>query len=93
MTQAQIIKRLKAGETLIVRAKNGHCFPMFTWQPSAYRCRLGKTPIPSATSYRLMKSRVIQCVNEGWYSEGHFGFNRNLRDPRGRFLPRIANRH
>lgn len=37
----QIVKKLKAGAVIIVRAKNGDCIPMFNSKPDAYRCTLG----------------------------------------------------
>jgi hypothetical protein len=83
-----IAKRLKAGERIIVSAKNGCCIPMFHRRPDAYRCTLGKKRIDSAKVRRLMDSRIIVCANHGWYSEGHFVLNRDLRDERGRFKPR-----
>lgn len=76
---------LKTGKIIIVRAKNGHCIPFFEWRPSAYRCHIGKRAIAGDTVKTLLKRRLIEPVTRGWYSEGHFRFNANLRDERGRF--------
>ena len=85
MTAEQLLKRSKAGEIITVRAKNGDCIPMFTHRPGAYRCIVGKTSVPGPVVHALMKRRLIVPVKTGWYSEGKFMFNKNLRDGRGRF--------
>lgn len=85
MTAEQLFKRVKAGEIITVRAKNGHCFPMFTHRPGAYRCDVSKRSVSGAVVHALMKRRLIVPIKTGWYSEGKFKFNKNLRDGRGRF--------
>lgn len=72
LTTQQIVKRLKAGETIIVRAKNGHNMPPFHWEPNAYRSKVGKTPVASDQVWGLIKRKRIECVTPGWYSEGHY---------------------
>lgn len=88
MTDERLIKRLKSGDIITVRAKNGDCIPMFSGEPAAYRCIIGKTSISGDVVWRLMKRRLIVPVDQGWYTEGHFRFNSDLRDDRGRFRPR-----
>jgi hypothetical protein len=83
-----ILDHLKAGEVIIVRAKNGDCIPMFSSKPSAYWCTIGKSRVDGAVVYRLTKRRLIVPVTRGWYTEGSFRFNKELRDERGRFRPR-----
>lgn len=80
--------RLKAGATIIVRAKNGHCWPPFMRKPSAYRSKIGKDAVASGLVRDLCSRRIIKTVTPGWYSEGHFRWNDDLRDTRGRFRRR-----
>lgn len=72
LTTEQVLKRLKAGEIITVRAKNGQCYPAFMWEPGAYRCTIGKTPIAGARVRAMIKRRTIIFVKAGWYTEGQF---------------------
>lgn len=88
MTAEKLLAHAKAGEIITVRAKNGDCYPSFSRRPGAYRCTVGKQRIAGAVVWALTKRRLIVPVKMGWYSEGQFKFNKNLRDKRGRFQPR-----
>lgn len=85
VSERKIVDRMKAGEIIIVRSKNGDALPSFRSKPAAYRCRLGNQNIPGVVVWKLLNHRSIKCVKTGWFSEGRFQFNRNLRDKRGRF--------
>lgn len=91
--ERKIVKRVKAGDIITVRAKNGTCMPMFYRKPSAYRCTIEKQSVPSIIVAGLLKRRVIKPVKVGWFSEGQFQFNRDLRDERGRFRSRKDSSH
>jgi len=88
--EAKLARLLKSGAILTVKAKNGDCIPMFHWRPDAYRCAIGKHRVSGEMVTRLLRRRVIKCVNDGWYTEGHFTLNPDLRDGRGRFKSRQA---
>lgn len=88
MTEAQIIKKLKAAQIIIVRAKNGHGWPPLRSKPEAYRCKIGEHNVSGNVVNSLLKRRIIEPVTWGWYSVGHFRFNSNLRDAQGRFRRR-----
>lgn len=81
---------VKAGKTIVVRAKNGDCIPMFRRGPEAYRCVVGSRRVSGTIVHTLMMRRLIVCVKPGWYTEGEFKFNDKLRDARGRFVLRNA---
>jgi hypothetical protein len=83
-----LIKLVRSGQTIIVRAKNGQGWPTFIDKPSAYNCTVGDRRVAGTLVRALCRRRVIKCTNRGWYSEGHFGWNTDLRDGRGRFRPR-----
>lgn len=70
--KATLLKRLTAGDTIRVRAKNGHCWPTFSSKPAAYNCTVGGRRVDGAVILSLCKRRVIECANRGWYTEGHF---------------------
>lgn len=81
----KIVERMKAGEVIVVRSKNGDSLPSFRSKPGAYRCKLGDQSIPGTLVWKLIQRRAVTCVKRGWFSEGRFQFNRALRDKRGRF--------
>lgn len=78
----KIMARLKAGDTITVRAKNGQWFPKFSREPSAYRCTIGKQRIEGATVLDLLRRHQIAPVVWNWYTEGYFQVNKALRDER-----------
>lgn len=88
MGEMQVIEKLKAGQIIIVRAKNGHGWPSLRSKPEAYRCKIGERNVSGKVVMSLLKRRIIEPVSWGWYSVGHFRFNSNLRDARGRFRRR-----
>lgn len=88
ITQRQAMKKIKAGQQLVVRAKNGTCWPTFRMKPSAYKCTIGTTMVNATFARKMMSAGRIVCVNRGWYSEGRFKFNDALRDAQGRFRKR-----
>lgn len=93
VNESKVVARMKAGEVIIVRSKNGDALPSFRSKPSAYRCKLGDQNIPGALVWKLIQRRTIACVNRGWFSEGRFQFNRDLRDKHGRFKPQRVSPH
>lgn len=86
LTERQLLKRLKAGDVVTVRAKNGRCVPAFNWEPNAYRCSIGGMKVKGAVVCNLCKRRRIEPITRGWYTEGQFRIRVPKRDARGRFI-------
>lgn len=93
LTREQVMKALHNGATIIVKARNGDCLPMFYQNPKAYRCSIGKRLVDSEYVNRLNRRRLISVTNPGWYTEGKFQINSGRRDERGRFLKQEATPH